>query len=67
MVSGPRQRADVARGTTAWMRRGTEATWQSHGWPTRGTGGVDTGQEATPTPVRGATWHLGSHMEGPRV
>ena len=33
MVSGPSGRADVARRTTAWMRRGIEATWQSHGWP----------------------------------
>ena len=28
MASRPRRRADVARGTSAWMRRGTEATWQ---------------------------------------
>ena len=42
--------ADVACGTTAWMRRGTEATWQGRGWPTRGAGGaqgVDTWQEDT--------------------
>ena len=46
---GPAQ-ADVARGTTARMRRGTEGTWQGRGWPTRGAGGAqgaDTWQEAT--------------------
>ena len=52
--SGPRRRADVARGTSAWMRRGTEATWQSHGWPTRGAGGADAWQESTRTGPRGA-------------
>ena len=34
----------------ARMRRGTEATWQGHAWPTRGAsgaGGADTWQEAT--------------------
>ena len=42
--------ADVVCGTTARMRRGTEATWQGRGWPTRGAGGAqgaDTLQEAT--------------------
>ena len=29
------------------MRRGSEATWQGHAWPTLGTGGADTWQEAT--------------------
>ena len=68
VASGPRRRADVARGTSAWMRRGTKAKWQSHGWPARGAGGADAWQEATRTPVKGATWHVrGSHMEGPRV
>ena len=41
--------ADVVRGTTARMRRGTEATWQGRVWPTRGTGGAhgaNTWQEA---------------------
>ena len=55
----------MARGTTAQMRRGAEATWQGCGWPTRGAGGAqsaDTWQEATRvhgstrTPVWGATW-----------
>ena len=42
--------ADVARGTAARMRRGSEATWQGRGWPTRGVGGAqdaNTWQEAT--------------------
>ena len=55
---------DVARRTTAWMRRDTEATWQGRGWPMRGAGGADTWQEATwqgrGWPMRGAggadTW-----------
>ena len=56
----------MARGTTARMRRGSEATWQGREWPTRGAGGAqgaDTWQEATRvhgsmrTPVWGATWH----------
>ena len=29
-----------------WMRRGTEATWQGRAWPTRGTSGANTWQEA---------------------
>ena len=44
------QGADVGRGTTARMRRGSEATWQGCRWPTRGAGGAqgaDTWQEAT--------------------
>ena len=50
VASGSCGHADVARGTTAWVRRGTEATWQSHGWPARGAGGAqgaDTWQVAT--------------------
>ena len=38
--------ADVARRTSARMRRGTEATWQDHAWPTRGASGTYTWQEA---------------------
>ena len=53
MASRPRRRADVALGTSAWMRRGTEATWQSHGRPARGAGGADAWQEATRTGPRG--------------
>ena len=65
MASGITARADVARGTTAQVRRGAEATWQSRGWPTRGARGAqgpDTWQEATRvhgstrTPVWGAMW-----------
>ena len=67
MASGPRRRADVARGTNAWMLRGSEATWQSHVWPARGAGGADA-DGSTRTPVRGATWHVtGLHVEGPRA
>ena len=56
----------MARRTTARVRHGAEATWQSRGWPTRGVGGAhgaNTWQEATRvhestrTPVWGATWH----------
>ena len=50
MARGTSRQADVARGTTARMRRGTEATWQGRGWPTRGASGAqgaDTWQEAT--------------------
>ena len=55
----------MAHGTTARMRRGAEATWQSRGWPTRGAGGTQgaaTWQGATRphgsmwAPVWGATW-----------
>ena len=50
VVSGPCKQADVARGITMWMRRGTEARSQSHGWPAPGAcgaQGADTWQEAT--------------------
>ena len=53
MASGPRRRADMARGTNAWMLRGTKATWQSNDWPARGAGGADAWQEATRTGPRG--------------
>ena len=33
------------------MQRGTEASWQGRTWPTRGAGGADTRQEATPVHV----------------
>ena len=39
--------ADVVCGTSARMRRSTEATWQGHAWPMRGAGGADKSQEAT--------------------
>ena len=71
VVSGTGWRADVERGTTALMRRGTEATWQGSGWPARGAGGAegaDTWQEATRstrTPVKGATWQTGMAVGGP--
>ena len=40
-------KADMARGTSARMRRDTEATWQGRAWPTQGAGDADTWQEAT--------------------
>ena len=42
-----RVEADMARRTSARMRRGTEAMWQGRAWVTRGAGGADTSQEAT--------------------
>ena len=74
MASGPKWRADMARGTTARMRRGAEATWQGRGWPTRGARGAqgaDTWQEATRVHVDAREGrHVaigGRHMEGPWV
>ena len=68
--------ADVARGTTLKVRRGTEATWQSPGGP-RGAqeahSGAATWQGAMRprgsmwAPVWGATWQVVWQMEGPRV
>ena len=37
----------MACGTNARMRRGTEAMWQGHAWPTQGEQSADTWQEAT--------------------
>ena len=74
--AGTSGRADVARGTTALTRRGTEATWQSAGGRREAqvcVEGADTWQEATrSTRVHadareGTTWHVGWHMEGPQV
>ena len=65
--------ADVARGTTTRMRRGTEAMWQGSEWPTRGAGGAqgaDTWQEATRVHADARVGrHVagGQQMEGPRV
>ena len=61
MACGTGWRADVACGTTALMRCGTEATWQGSGWPAGGTGGaegVDTWQEAT----RSTQVHVGARV-----
>ena len=66
--------ADVARGTTALIRRGIEATWQGSGWPARDAGGAegaDTWQEATRSTrvhvgaLWGATWLVRSVDGGP--
>ena len=40
VASRPGWQADVAHGTTARMRRGTETTWQGRGWPARGACGA---------------------------
>ena len=66
MVSRASAQADVARETTAWMRCGTEAMWQSRGWPAQGVGGAqgaDTWQEAT---CVHADAHVGCHVAGGR-
>ena len=68
MASGINTQANVAHGTTAWVRRDAVATSQSRGWPTQGAGGAqgaDTWQEATRTPVRGTTWQVGLAYGGP--
>ena len=74
MPSEARWRADVVRGATARMRRGTEAMWQGRGWPTRGPGGAqgaDTWQEATRVHADARVGrHVageGRHLEDPRV
>ena len=60
---GERAQAASWRGArvSAWMRLGTEATWQSHGWPTGGAGGADAWQEATQTGPRGRPCGATSH------
>ena len=63
----------MARGTTARVRRGAEATWQSRGWPTRGPGGAqgaDTWQEAMRVHADarvGRNLARGRQVKGPRV
>ena len=64
MASGTSAQADVVHGTTARMRRSTEATWQGLEWPTRGAGGAqgaNTWQEATQVH---ADAREGRHMAG---
>ena len=60
-------------GATVWVRRGAEATWQSHEWLARGPGGAqgaDTRQVAMRprgsmwTPMWGATWQVGAAIGG---
>ena len=51
MATGPRGRADVARGSTAPLRRGAEATWQGACGPR--------GAQVALTRAR-------SHTDGPR-
>ena len=47
------------RAGPARMQRGTKATWQGRAWPTHGTGGADTWQDATRVP---ADAREGRHM-----
>ena len=71
MATGPRRRADVARGSTAPLRRGAEATWQGACGPREAQMALTRGRRphgrSTWAPVWGATWQEGSHVEGPRV
>ena len=60
MASGIIAQADVARGNTARMRRGTEAMWQGRGW--RIWCGHVAGGHAGP---RGCPCGRGSAGEGP--
>ena len=43
MATGPRRRADVARGSTGPLRRGAEATWQDACGPRVWSGATQTG------------------------
>ena len=71
VATGPRRRADVARGSTAPLRRGAEATWQDACGPRGAQVALTRGKRphgrSTWAPVWGATWQKGSHVEGPRV
>ena len=71
MATGPRRRADVARVSTAPLRRGAEATWQGVCGPRVAQVALTRGRR----PRRRSTWApvwaprggRGSHVEGPRV
>ena len=57
----------MTRGTTARVRRGAEATWQSRGWPTqstRGAQGANTWQEATRVHAVHVGARVGRHVAG---
>ena len=54
-------RADVARGTTTRMRRGSEATWQGREWPKRGAGGTQDA-DAWQKAKRSARVHVGTRV-----
>ena len=65
VASGTGWRADMARETTAQMRRGAKATWQGRGWPTRGTcgaQGAETWQEITRVHPVHADARVGCHV-----
>ena len=59
------QGGDVARGTTAPLRRGTEATRRTRVAHAGRAYGADVWPGATRTPVRGATWRGGLVSGGP--
>ena len=71
VATGPTRRADVARGSTAPLRRGAEATWQDACGPRGAQVALTRGRRphgrSTWAPVWSATWQKGSHVEGPRV
>ena len=71
MATGPRRRADVARGSTAPLRRGAEATWQGACGPRRAKLALTRGRSHTDgprgRPCGAPRGRRGSHVEGPRV
>ena len=66
MATGPRRRADVARGSTAPLRRGAEATWQGVCGPRVAQVALTRARRprrrSTWAPVWGATWRKGGRM-----
>ena len=70
VASGARWHADVAPGTTARVRRGAEATWQSWGGPrearTRGRRPRVSTQVHADARVGRHVAMGGRHLEGPR-
>ena len=67
VATGPRRRADVARGSTAPLRHGAEATWQGACGPRGAQVALTRGRRprgrSTWAPVWGATWR----QEGVRM
>ena len=63
VATGPRRRADEARGSTAPLRRGAEATWQGACGPRVAHVALTCGRRprlrSTWAPVWGATWRQG--------
>ena len=69
VATGPRRRADVARGSTAPLRRGAEATWQGACGPRGAQVALTRGRRphgrSTWAPVWGATWQVRIACGGP--